>query len=61
MDLEAVKVTTQVVAGINYVVLYKADDSYLLARVYVNLDGDAELTNLQTENVTADSPVELPF
>ena len=61
-DIEAVAYTSQVVAGTNYLVKYRAEDDdgneiYLTAEIFESLSGDASVTFVDTDGVTADSAI----
>ena len=61
-DVEAVAYTSQVVAGTNYMVKYRAEDDdgneiYFTAEIFESLSGDASVSSVNTEGVTADSAI----
>lgn len=61
-DVEAVAYTSQVVAGTNYMVKYRTlddDDNeiYFTAEIFESLSGDASVSSVNTEGVTADSAI----
>ena len=61
-DIEAVAYTSQVVAGTNYMVKYRAEDDdgneiYFTAEIFESLSGDASVSSVSTEGVTADSAI----
>ena len=61
-DIEAVAYTSQVVAGTNYMVKYRAEDDdgneiYFTAEIFESLSGEASVSSVSTEGVTADSAI----
>ena len=61
-DIQAVAYTSQVVAGTNYLVKYRAEDDdgneiYFTAEIFESLSGDASVTFVDTDGVTADSAI----
>ena len=61
-EFEAVKFTSQVVAGTNYVVKYKVGaDQYIHAMIFEplpNTNMSAEVTKVKMDGITATTPLE---